>query len=409
MVAPEFPPRVGGMEAIAGKTAEFLAGEGHTVCVLTAAGTSVPPRYAGFSVEGVLTRDFSDGLRKIHAAVRRLGSDVIVAMNAGFAPVTTSSSRSLPPVVVFTAGNDVYGAWHGPRLPLRFLFWRLPHGRPGSLGARLRRYDQQRRVSLILRGLARCERIVCNSAYTRARLHELGVPYDRLHVLVGGVDVKLFSPLPGEGASQRSPGAPPVLGTGGHLKPIKGFDIALRMLPLLSGAATGALLKIAGTGPEEPRLRALASNLGLADRVEFLGQVTSDAMPDFYRSLDLYLQPSVEIRHQETGMIQAESMGLSLCEAQSCGIPVIASRCGGIPEVVADGVCGRLVPPGDSQGLADAVMGCLASSAGLSRMREAGRRAAVERFSWGAVGRSTVRHLEEARARMPELASHNRL
>jgi len=409
MVAPEFPPRIGGMEGIAGKTAEFLAGEGHALCVLTAAGDNLPTHGARFPVAGVLTRDFAASLRKIYAAVSRSGPDVILAMNAGFAPLAISSGRPLPPVVVFTAGNDVYGAWHGPRLPLRFLFWHLPHGRPGSLGARLRRLDQQRRVDLILRGLAHCERIVCNSSYTRARLRELGVPEAGLRVLVGGVDVERFSPLPVERASQRAPGAPPVLGTGGHLKPIKGFDIALRMLPLLSGAATGAVLRIAGTGPEEPLLRALTSHLGLTDRVEFLGQVRFDAMPDFYRGLDLYLQPSVEVRHEETGVIQAESMGLSLCEAQSCGIPVIASRCGGIPEVVADGVCGRLVSPGDSQALADAVMACLASSADLSRMAEAGRRAAVEHFSWSAVGRSTVRHLEAAHARMPELASHNRL
>jgi glycosyltransferase involved in cell wall biosynthesis len=171
------------------------------------------------------------------------------------------------------------------------------------------------------------------------------------------------------------------------------------MLPSLSGEARDARLRIAGTGPDEVRLRALARELGVEDRVEFLGAVPLEKMPDFYRDLDLYLQPSIEISHEASGAVQAESMGRSLCEAQACGIPVIASRCGGIPDVVHDGVSGRLVVPGDAGALAETVAACLSKPDHLARMGEAGRRLAVERFSWEVVVGEMARSIEQVAGR----------
>jgi glycosyltransferase involved in cell wall biosynthesis len=224
----------------------------------------------------------------------------------------------------------------------------------------------------------------------------MGIPTERLRVLPGGVDVSRFAPAPEPAGRRQSPGHPPVLGLAGHLVPVKGVEIALRMLALLSGPAAGSLLRIAGTGPEEARLRALAIDLGLEGRVEFMGEIPVDAMTDYYRSLDLYLQPSVLIRHEASGMAQSESMGRALCEAESCGVPVIASRIGGIPDVVLDGVTGKLVPPAEPRALAEAVTECVARPQTLSAMGAAGRRLALERFSWERVVDETERHLEEA-------------
>jgi starch synthase len=117
----------------------------------------------------------------------------------------------------------------------------------------------------------------------------------------------------------------------------------------------------------------------------------------FYQGLDLYLQPSVEVRHESSGIVQVETMGRAICEAAACEVPVVASRTGGIPDVVENGVTGRLVPGGDPQALAAAVVDLLASPPERRRLGEAGRRLAVDRFSWEAVVRETERHLEEAR------------
>jgi glycosyltransferase involved in cell wall biosynthesis len=224
----------------------------------------------------------------------------------------------------------------------------------------------------------------------------MGVPAGLLHVVSGGIDVDLFSPAPA--APPRRAG-PPVLGLAGYLKRIKGIDVAIAMLPLLSGAGAGAELRIIGDGPEEERLRRLAAGSGAGDRIRFTSAVPVEEMPDFYRGLDLYLQPSIEIRDDASGIPLAESMGRALCEAQSCGVPVIASRSGGIPDVVRDGTTGRLVPPGDPATLAAAVDAALADRERLAAWGMAGRRLAVETMSWEAVIDATERHFEQAIAR----------
>jgi starch synthase len=90
-------------------------------------------------------------------------------------------------------------------------------------------------------------------------------------------------------------------------------------------------------------------------------------------------------------------MGRAICEAAACGVAIVASRIGGIPDVVEDGVTGRLVAAGDSQALAAAVTSLLASPMERHRLGDAGRHAAVERFSWAAIVRQTEGHLEGAR------------
>ena len=123
-----------------------------------------------------------------------------------------------------------------------------------------------------------------------------------------------------------------------------------------------AVLILAGDGPQRPETEAEAERLGIADKVRFLGKV--DNVAELLRAADLYLLPS-----------KSESFGLSALEAMACGVPVVASNVGGLPEVVIDGETGALEPPGDVAKMADRCIEILSDSAGLSVMREA----AVER------------------------------
>lgn len=388
MVAPEFPPEIGGMEIHAGKTAEILAAQGHTLHVFSRRLPAHHPDPVGFRLERVLTRDFRAGLRALRAGIRELGPDAVLLMNAGFAPLA-ASVEPLPPILVRTAGNDAYAAWHGPRLPLRFLAWRLPHARPGSLGWRLRRIDQQRRTGAVLAALARCARVLCNSHYSRDRLRQLGVPEGRLRVVAGGVDTAHFSP-----AASTLERTEPTIGIAGHLLPIKGVDVALQALSSLRPSPPR--LRIAGAGAEEARLRQLVDRLGIAGRVDFAGEIPYARMPDFYRGLDVYVQPSREIRHPASGWVQAESMGRALCEAQACGVGVVASRSGGIPDVVAEGRTGLLVPTEDPAALAEAIAQLLASPARRAAFGRAARELAEARLSWDAVVTQTLAQIQES-------------
>jgi glycosyltransferase involved in cell wall biosynthesis len=143
----------------------------------------------------------------------------------------------------------------------------------------------------------------------------------------------------------------------------KGIDVAVRSLARLGGEV---VLWVVGDGEEAAALQALADALGVRQRVVFLG--LQSQVESYLQAADAFVCPSV----------WAEAAGLVNVEAQACGLPVLASRVGGIPEYVRDGETGFLFPPGDADGLAAAVR----------RLQEPGRCAAMGRAAraW-AVGR----------------------
>lgn len=132
--------------------------------------------------------------------------------------------------------------------------------------------------------------------------------------------------------------------------------------------AMPARLLLIGDGPERASAQYLAREHGVQDRVEFLGK--QDSVQDLLPQADLMLMPS-----------EMESFGLAALEAMSCSVPVIATRVGGVPELVDDGVTGYLFPVGDVQAMAAAAVALLSDEAALERMGQAARRTAVERFS----------------------------
>ena len=139
------------------------------------------------------------------------------------------------------------------------------------------------------------------------------------------------------------PKTPPrVLIHSSNFRPLKRVDDVLRVFGGVVREVPAILLLI-GDGPERPRIEALARELGLHDRVFFLG-----LQRDFLSAL----------RHSEIFLLASttEGFGLSALEALSCGIPVVGSRVGGVPEVVIDGQTGLLCPAGDVAAMTAAVL-----------------------------------------------------
>ena len=130
----------------------------------------------------------------------------------------------------------------------------------------------------------------------------------------------------------------------GHLLPRKGVDLLISALKRITDDGTDAELVVIGAGLEMDRLRKQAESLGLAARVQFLGARPHEEMASHYSASDVFVLPSY-----------AESFGVVVVEALASGKPVVATRSGG-PEHIIDDTVGMLVDPGDSDGLADAIL-----------------------------------------------------
>ncbi len=191
-------------------------------------------------------------------------------------------------------------------------------------------------------------------------------------VIFNGIDTSLFRPQPPDPtwrAHLQLPSAPLLLFVG-RLQPWKGVETAIRALPLIPQA----ILLIAGDGEDRPRLSAIAAALGLNERVRFLGSVPRQRLPSLYATVDVLVATSYA----------SETFGIGPVEAQACGLPVVATRFGGFPEVVADGQTGLLVPPRDPAALAAAVNTLLSDPARRAAMAAAAPAWAAQ-FAWPAV------------------------
>lgn len=144
-------------------------------------------------------------------------------------------------------------------------------------------------------------------------------------------------------------------------------DVAT-LLAAMIGLRSEAVLRIVGAGPELRRLQRLAERLGLGSRVEFLGHVSFSRLAAEYRRAEIFCLPS-----------RQEGFGIVFLEAMAAGLPIVAARAAAVPEVVADGECGILVPPRDASALAGALERLLRDPAERRRLAEAGQRR-VERY-----------------------------
>lgn len=202
----------------------------------------------------------------------------------------------------------------------------------------------KRRHRHLERTLARATaRIVCCSrAVERHATEILGLPRERTLTIYNGIDPP--PPTDRAEASRRLGGpARPIVGSVGGLSQHKGQEVLIRAWLLLPRTFASGTIVLIGDGPERGRLERVASDLGIRDRVLVLGE-RLDArhlLPAF----DLTVVPS----------LKREGLGLAALEAMDAGCPVIASRVGGLGEVVEEGQTGLLVPPSDPVALAAAI------------------------------------------------------
>lgn len=165
----------------------------------------------------------------------------------------------------------------------------------------------------------------------------------------------------------------------GRLVERKGVRVLLDALAQ-PGALQACRAVIVGDGPERGDLEAYAAALGVGERVSFRGRISAAELAQAYATAQAFVLPAVLDQRGDT-----EGLGVVLLEAMSYGVPVVASRIGGITDIVEDGNTGLLVAPGDARQLAAAVQRLAEDVTLARRLGEAGRRLVQERFSWEAL------------------------
>jgi len=206
---------------------------------------------------------------------------------------------------------------------------------------------------------------------------QMGVPIEHLHVVPVGVDATVFGPRP---HIARVPGR--LMTTASADVPMKGLAPLLESLAKVRTDVPEAHLVVIGKPKAKSRIPALIDRLGIGDAVEFVSGVTTERIVELYAEAEVACVPSLY-----------EGFSLPAVEAMACGVPVVGTTGGAVPEVIGtDGETGLLVPPGDPEALAAALRRMLGDPALRARIGAAGKARALEKFTWRATALGTVEH-----------------
>lgn len=340
----------GGMENQTVNLVRALSARGHSVVLGAPAGSLVyeKARQSGVQVEDISFANAGDLLAvfKMAKAVRRHKTDFIVAtMGKEYWPVALGAKKILGRKVIF----------------MRHMADRL-----------------KGHTAWLVRHVV--DKVVAVSGFVRQGLMEAGIPPEKISVVYNGIDTDRFFLTGQERQKARaefhfSP-EDVVVGSAGALNEGKGLFVLLKAAGKLKKTRPGMNVKLlmVGEGPGREELQAEAARLGVT--AVFPGRRLD--MQRMYGAMDIFTFPSV----------CRETFGMVVIEAMAAGLPVVASRVGGVPEVVKDGENGLLVPPGDPQALALAITR-LVQDTGLSeRLAQNGRKTVEGSFSSGAMAES---------------------
>ena len=226
------------------------------------------------------------------------------------------------PAVIHQPHGHIFYAYHGRA---RTAFYVALERWAATWSDRIVTLTERGTEEHLARGIGRREQFVTVPS---------GVPVDRLRAAA-----------PPRAVARARLGLPPgafVVAALGRFVPVKGFDLLVEALPAVVAEVGSARLLLVGDGPERGALEARAAGLGVAGRLHVTGAV-EDVAPCL-AAADVVAAPS-----------RNEGMGRVLVEAMALGIPVVGTAVGGIPAVIVEGECGRLVPPGDAPALARAL------------------------------------------------------
>ncbi len=213
--------------------------------------------------------------------------------------------------------------------------------------------------------LTRALFVSCISHFCRSQAMIFCPPdkWDRLHIVHCGVDPDMFTPAVHTGRGTR-------LLTVGRMASVKGVPVLLNAIKQLLPTHPDITLTVVGDGPERAAFERRAEELGLSERVKFVGYQAQSKVRDFLNSTDVFVLPSF-----------AEGVPVVLMEAMAAGVPVVTTRIAGVAELVDDGQSGYLVAPGDAESLARGIDALLIDHEKRTAFGHAGRAKVGDAFN----------------------------
>jgi phosphatidyl-myo-inositol dimannoside synthase len=368
MVASNFPPVIGGIQAYALRLAQHFHAHCSELLV-------VAPRSPGF-------REYDAQSPLPMQRLPSLGDDLALS---GIAPLAALLARRRFDAAFATHWAPGFALLRASRLaraPLpvfsALLGKELIHSPLGRFPVAQSVYDRIRR-----RALQEPRGLISISARTTELAIEAGAAPERVHTTYCGVDPERYRPQPQPELRRKLAGDGLLLLSVARLVSRKGIDNVLQALPAVLAHVPALTYAVIGDGPDMPRLTALAKQLGVSERVRFLTRVPGD-LAEYYNACDLFVMPARE----EPGDV--EGFGLVFLEANACGKPVIGARAGGVTDAVADGESGLLVPQNDVAALSAAIVSLLTDPLRAQELGRRGRERVLAQFTWQHVGANTL-------------------
>ena len=381
IVTDQYEPMVGGVPTVTRDLARGLAGRGHAVAVVAPSATLRGHRAGG--ADGGVAVDFRGSVPWPWYEGQRLG----VLPRARAAELVSAFD---PDVVhlhsPLTLGAAAAAAARRRHVPVVYTNHYLPlnvwpaAARPGKAAGDAARGTASRArdgafYAYVTWFANRCDLVTAPTATALRLLREHGLRAPS-RAVSNGVHLDRFAP--GQGGREEArvlrsryalPAGRPLILSVGRLSAEKRGDVLIAAVARLPRAGhdgagdAGPVLVLAGTGPDEDRLRSLARHYGVADRVRFPGFIADEDLPGLYRLADVFAIAS-----------QAELQSLVTMAAMACGLPVVAVNAGALPELVHPGENGFLARPGNAREIADS-LGLLCRDADLrARMSKASSR-----------------------------------
>jgi glycosyltransferase involved in cell wall biosynthesis len=346
-----FPPKwIGGTEIATEYMAEHLARRGHEVHIITSLDDDLSEESfeKGFHIHRLpVIQIRTIGLiffwADLYRTIKKLDPDLVHSQSLIFAVPALISKKVLKiPYVVWGQGLDVY---------FRNWFMQL--------------------VSWTI--IKNADSVIALTKDMKRVLQEI---YSRdIEVVPNGIDIEDYQNRPYE-HERESPEARIVFV--GRLDPVKNLPSLLRAMKIVCEVLPDAKLIIVGDGEEREDLESLSDSLGIRDRVDFVGRTPHENIPDYLSQADIFVLPSV-----------SEGFPVVILEAMACGLPIVATRVGGVPDIIEDGVNGCLVESGDFLGLAKKILFLLKNPL-LKNLLSKNNRIKVQGYTW----KNVVDHLE---------------